>query len=224
MHYQRARILVNWKFLSTSKDVMGINECWSIVIEASFEIMRLQHRMVEEFEVFKASRPTGMIDSCFIDHGYFLAASIACFIVQHHKDRLSTQDLLEVQTLLEKSLAIWSSSKDLSREASKVVSAMRVVLGKPTESSLLTPVDTEASSQAGGKNPIYRKMRAELTCMRAVADIFCRSQTGSSYNSFFDDLSMMMTDFDTTGFPSLPSISMVDCWPLHDGGFEIASS
>lgn len=153
MHYQRARILVNWKFLSTSKDVMAINECWSIVIEASFEILRLQHRMAEEVEVFKASRPTGMVDSCFINHGYFLAASIACFLMQHHRDRLSTQDLLNVRTLLEKSLAIWSSSNDLSREASKVVSAMRVVLGKPTEPSLLTPVDTETSSQPGGKKP-----------------------------------------------------------------------
>ncbi|KAA8647986.1 fungal specific transcription factor domain-containing protein [Aspergillus tanneri] len=58
MHYQRARILINWKFLGTSKDTTRSNQCWSIVIEAALEIMRLQHRMAEESEVLDVFRPT----------------------------------------------------------------------------------------------------------------------------------------------------------------------
>jgi hypothetical protein len=152
MHYQRARILLNWKFLGTSKDITASNQCWSIVIEAALEILRLQHRVAEESEVFDASRPTGMVDSCFINNGYFLAASVACYLVQHHKDRLAAEDLLEVRSLLEQSLAIWSRTKDLTREASKVVSALRIVLGQPEEPS--THSTTEAG---GGENPKHHR-------------------------------------------------------------------
>jgi hypothetical protein len=134
MHYQRARILVNWKFLGTSQDTSASNKPWSIVIDAALEILRLQHRL------------TGMVHSCFINNGYFLAASIACFLVQHRKDRLSAQDLFEVRSLLKKSLAIWSSTNDLSREANRVVAALRIVLGKP-ESSTIEP---GTSPQVGG--------------------------------------------------------------------------
>ncbi|KAJ5303862.1 uncharacterized protein N7443_003522 [Penicillium atrosanguineum] len=141
MHFQRSRILVNWKFLSTSKDTTHNNQCWSIVIEAALEIMRLQHRMEDESEVLDALRPTGMVDSCFINNGYFLAASIACFLLQHRKDRLSVQDLLEVRSLLEKSLAIWSRTNDLSREASKVVTALKVVLGPREEPTTHSTID-----------------------------------------------------------------------------------
>ncbi|THC87108.1 hypothetical protein EYZ11_013445 [Aspergillus tanneri] len=63
MHYQRARILINWKFLGTSKDTTRSNQCWSIVIEAALEIMRLQHRMAEESEVLDVFRPTGSVGS-----------------------------------------------------------------------------------------------------------------------------------------------------------------
>ncbi|KAL4780623.1 fungal-specific transcription factor domain-containing protein [Aspergillus varians] len=198
MHYQRARILINWKFLSTLKDPATThnNQSWNIVIEAALEIIRLQHRIAEESEVLNSFRPTGMVDSCFINNGYFLAASIACFLVQHRKDRLSAQGLSEVQTLLEKSLAIWSRTDNLPREASKVVTALRVVLGKPEEPSTHnTMVDAMASPQDGG-------------------DPFGRSQMAvSSYNSFFDDLPSMMSDDDNAAFPSLPSIPMLDYWP-----------
>lgn len=219
MHYQRARILVNWKFLGTSKDTTGSNQCWSIVIEAALEIMRLQHRMAEESEVLDASRPTGMVDSCFINNGYFLAASIACFLVQHHKDRLSAQDLLEVRSLLEKSLAIWSRTNDLSREASKVVTALRVVLGKPEEPSTHSTIEARASPQAGGgENPKHHRKDPGLTKLaRAVPDMFGRSQMAfSSCTSFFDDLPLMMADVDTAAFPSLPSIPMIGYWPQVD--------
>lgn len=153
MHYQRARILVNWKFLSTSKDITGSNQCWSIVIEAALDIMRLQHRMAEESDVLDASRPTGLVESCFINNGYFLAASIACFLVQHRKDRLSDQDLWEVRSLLERCLGIWNRTNDLSREASKVVTALRIVLGTPEEPSTRDTIDVMVSPRAGrGEN------------------------------------------------------------------------
>ncbi|RSM12612.1 hypothetical protein CEP52_002341 [Fusarium oligoseptatum] len=58
MHYQRARILINWKFLGTSKDPADSDQSWSIVIEAALEILQLQHLMAEESEVSDASRPT----------------------------------------------------------------------------------------------------------------------------------------------------------------------
>ncbi|RSL48148.1 hypothetical protein CEP53_009654 [Fusarium sp. AF-6] len=133
MHYQRARILINWKFLGTSKDPADSDLSWSIVIEAALEILRLQHLMAEESEVSDTSRPTSIPDSCFMHNGYFLAASVACFLVQHRKDKLSPRDLIQVWSLLEKSLDIWSRTNDFSREASKVVTALRVVLGKPEE-------------------------------------------------------------------------------------------
>ncbi|KAI8652728.1 Fungal-trans domain-containing protein [Fusarium keratoplasticum] len=177
MHYQRARILINWKFLGTSQEPTDSDQSWSVVIEAALEILRLQHLMGEESEVLDASRPTGIPDSCFMNNGYFLAASVACFIVQHRKDKLSPQDLTEVRSLLERSLAIWSSTNDLSREASKVVMALRVVLGKPEE---LGPQ------------------------VREVPDAYGRSEIPfSSFTSFFDDLPLMMADADNTGFPSL---------------------
>ncbi|KAF4211490.1 hypothetical protein CNMCM8980_002002 [Aspergillus fumigatiaffinis] len=58
MHYQRARILVNWKFLGTSQDTSASNKPWSIVIDAALEILRLQHRLAEESDVLDASRLT----------------------------------------------------------------------------------------------------------------------------------------------------------------------
>jgi hypothetical protein len=191
MHYQRARILVNWKFLGTSQDTSASNKPWSIVIDATLEILRLQHRLAEESDVLDASRLTGIVHSCFINNGYFLAASIACFLVQHRKDRLSAQDLFEVRSLLEKSLAIWSSTNDLSREANRVVAALRIVLGKP-ESSTIEP---GTSPQVGGGDMAF-----------------------SSCASFFDDLPLMMTDVDPAMFPSLPSIPMIDYWPQVDRG------
>ncbi|KAJ5191907.1 uncharacterized protein N7498_010892 [Penicillium cinerascens] len=214
--FQRARILVNWKFLSTSKDTTRSNQCWSIVIEAALKIMRLQHRMAEDSEVLDEFRPTGMVDSCFINNGYFLAASIACFLVQHRKDRLSVQDLLEVQILLEKSLAIWSCTNDLSREASKVVTALRVVLGKPEDPCTDTTIEGRASSQAGGgENPTHHCKDSDLTeLVRAIPDTFGRSQMAfSSCTSFFDDLPLMITDDDTAALPSLSSIPMIHYWP-----------
>ncbi|KAM0429995.1 hypothetical protein ACHAPT_006001 [Fusarium lateritium] len=153
MHYQRARILINWKFLGTSKDATHSDQSWSIVIEAALEILRLQHLMAEESEVLDASRPTGIPDSCFMNNGYFLAASIACFLVQHRKDKLSFNDLLEVQILLQKSLAVWSRTNDLSREASKVVTALRVVLGTPEQPG---PQTVE------GENPIHNSRDPNL--------------------------------------------------------------
>lgn len=148
MHYQRAKILINWKFLGTSKDNNGSSQCRHIVIEAASEIMRLQHRMAEDFDVLDASRPTGLVDSCFINNGYFLAASIACFVVQHRKDWLSAPALSEVRRLLEKSLAIWSRTKELSNEANKVLAALRIVLGKAKEPSTHSTMDVD-----GGKDP-----------------------------------------------------------------------
>ncbi|RTE85421.1 hypothetical protein BHE90_000046 [Fusarium euwallaceae] len=133
MHYQRARILVNWKSLGTSKDPADSDQSWSIVIEAALEILQLQHLMAEESEVSDASRPTGIPDSCFMNNGYFLAASVACFLIQRRRHKLSPQQLAEVRSLLEKSLDIWSRTNDFSREASKVVMALRVVLGMPEE-------------------------------------------------------------------------------------------
>ncbi|GFF78799.1 uncharacterized transcriptional regulatory protein C139.03 [Aspergillus udagawae] len=195
MHYQRARILVNWKFLSTSRDTTTSSQCWSIVIEAALEIMRLQHRMADESDVLDASRPTGMVDSCFINNGYFLAASIVCFLVQHRKDRLSAQDLLEVRSLLEKSLAIWSRTNDLSREASKVVTALRVVLGQSEEPSTHSTTEATASPQAGAGEMAF-----------------------SSCASFFDDLPLIMSDVDSAAFPTLPSIPMIENWLQVDRG------
>ncbi|GIJ83269.1 hypothetical protein Asppvi_002088 [Aspergillus pseudoviridinutans] len=195
MHYQRARILVNWKFLSTSKDTQASNQCWGIVIEAALEILRLQHRMAEESDVLDASRPTGMVDSCFINNGYFLAASILCFLVQHRQDRLSAQDLSEVRSLLEKSLAIWSRTNHLSSEASKVVMALRVVLGQPEEPNTHSTTETTASPQAGAGEMAF-----------------------SSCTSFFDDLPLMMTDVDPAAFPTLPLIPMIDNWLQVDRG------
>ncbi|GAB1211406.1 hypothetical protein ATERTT37_000520 [Aspergillus terreus] len=148
MHYQRARILVNWKPLGTSEDNSGSSRCRHIVIEAASEIMRLQHRMAEDFDVLDASRPTGLLDSCFINNGYFLAASIACFLVQHRKDWLSAPALSEVRSLLEKSLAIWSRTNELSNEANKVVAALRIVLGKAKEPTTHSTMDVD-----GGKDP-----------------------------------------------------------------------
>lgn len=203
MHYQRARILINWKFLGTSKEPTDSGQSWSVVIEAALEILRLQHLMGEESEVLDASRPTGIPDSCFMNNGYFLAASVACFIVQHRNDKLSPQDLTEVRSLLEKSLDIWSSTNDLSREASKVVMALRVVLGKPEE---LGPQARE------GRNPAYQSKDPDLTSL-AVPDAYGRSEIPfSSFTSFFGDLPLMMADADNTGFPSL-----MDYWPQGDG-------
>ena len=115
------------------------------MIEAALEIMRLQHRMVEESEALDTFRPTGMVDSCFISNGYFLAASIACYLVQHFKNRLSVQDLSEMRSLLEKSLAIWSRTNDLSREASKVVTALKVVFGPREEPGTHSTTEAGAS-------------------------------------------------------------------------------
>ncbi|RSM15056.1 hypothetical protein CDV31_005136 [Fusarium ambrosium] len=177
MHYQRARILVNWKSLGTSKDPADSDQSWSIVIEAALEILQLQHLMAEESEVSDASRPTGIPDSCFMNNGYFLAASVACFLIQRRRDKLLPQQLAEVRNLLEKSLDIWSRTNDFSREASKVVMALRVVLGKPEE---------------------YRTQTSEVT------DTFGNSENPfSSFTSFFDELPLMMVDTDTTIFPSL---------------------
>ncbi|GIK05055.1 hypothetical protein Aspvir_009154 [Aspergillus viridinutans] len=195
MHYQRARILINWKFLGTSKDTSASNQCWGIVIEAALEILRLQHRMSEESDVLEGSRPTGLVDPCFVNNGYFLAASIMCFLVQHHQDKLSAQDLSEVRSLLEKGLAIWSHINDLSREASKVVSTLRVVLGRSEEPSTHSTTEATASPQAGAGEMAF-----------------------SSYTSFFDDLPLMMSDVDPAAFPTLPSIPMIDNWPQVDRG------
>ncbi|KAH7254653.1 hypothetical protein B0J15DRAFT_558938 [Fusarium solani] len=176
MHYQRARILINWKFLGTCKEPTDSDQSWSIVIEAALEILRLQHLMAEESEVLDSSRPTGIPDSCFMNNGYFLAASVACFIVQHRNDKLSPQDLTEVRSLLERSLAIWSSTNDFSREAGKVVMALRVVLGKLDEPESQT-----------SEVPDYGKSNIPF----------------SSFTSFFDDLPLMMADADNAIFPSL---------------------
>lgn len=197
MHYQRARILINWKFLGTSKEPTDSNQSWSIVIEAALEILRLQHLMTEESEVLDASRPTGIPDSYFMNNGYFLAASVACFIIQHHKDKLLPQDLTEVRSLLEKSLAIWSCVGDFSREASKVVMALRVVLGKPAQSE---------SQRSKGQNPTHQSKAPDLTSL-AVPDNGSDIPF-SSFTSFFDDLPLMMADADNAGFPSL-----MDYWP-----------
>lgn len=95
------------------------------------EIMRLQHRMAEEFEVLNASCLTSLVDSCFINNGYFLAASILRFRVQHRKDWLLALVLSEMQRPLEKSLAIWSHTNNLSSEASKVVAARELYSENP---------------------------------------------------------------------------------------------
>ncbi|KAJ5528344.1 fungal specific transcription factor domain-containingprotein [Penicillium frequentans] len=216
MHYQRARILVNWKFLSTSEDTTRSNQSWSIVIEAALHILRLQHRVAEESEVLNTFCSTVMADSCFINNGYFLAASIACFLVLHRKDSLSVQDTLEVRSLLEKSLAIWNRTNDLSREASKVVTALRLVLGNPEDPSADTTIEARTSPQAGGgENPEHdRKDPDPTNLVRAIPETFGRSQISfSSPTSFFDDLPLMMADDDTSIFLSLPSVPMTDYWP-----------
>ncbi|EEU35578.1 uncharacterized protein NECHADRAFT_86811 [Fusarium vanettenii 77-13-4] len=177
MHYQRARILINWKFLGTSKNPNDSDQSWSIVIEAALEILRLQHLMAEESEVSDATRPTGIPDSCFMNNGYFLAASAACFLVQHRKDKLSPEDLTEVRRLLELSLNIWSRANDFSREANKVVMALRVVLGKPEEPR------PRASEVLGTYD------RSEIPL--------------SSFTQFFDDLPLMMGDSENVVFPPL---------------------
>ncbi len=219
MHYQRARILINWKFLGTAKDTAQSTHCWSIVMEATLEIMRLQHLMAEESNVLEALRPTGMVDSCFMNNGYFLAASIACFLLQHRKERLSAQDLWEVRGLLEKSLAIWSRTNDLSREASRVVTALRVVLEKPEEPGARMDTRTEPRG-GGGENSMRHsccKDSGRANRGQHVPDSFGRSQvSASSFASFFEDLPLMMTDVDTASFPSLPSIPMIDYWPHVD--------
>lgn len=202
MHYQRARILINWKFLGTCKEPTDSDQSWSIVIEAALEILRLQHLMAEESEVLDSSRPTGIPDSCFMNNGYFLAASVACFIVQHRNDKLSPQDLTEVRSLLERSLAIWSSTNGFSRESGKVVMALRVVLGK---------LDEPESQTSEGQNPTHRNKDPDLTSL-AVPDYGKSNIPFSSFTSFFDDLPLMMADADNAIFPSL-----MDHWPQGDG-------
>lgn len=216
MHYQRARILVNWKFLSTSEDTTRSNQSWSIVIEAALHIMRLQHRVAEESEVLNTFCSTVMADSCFINNGYFLAASIACFLVQHRKDNLSVQDTLEVRSLLEKSLAIWNRTNDLSREASKVVTALRLVLKNPEDPSTETTMEARASPQAGGgeNSQHHRKDPDPTNLAHAIPETPGRSQIPfSSHTSLFEDLPLMMADEDTSIFLSLPSVPMTDYWP-----------
>ncbi|KAM6509733.1 hypothetical protein FALCPG4_017381 [Fusarium falciforme] len=202
MYYQRARILINWKFLGTCKEPTNSDQSWSIAIEAALEILRLQHLMGEESEVLDASMPTRIPDSCFMNNGYFLAASVACFIVQHRNDKLSPQDSTEVRSLLERSLAIWSSTNDFSREASKVVMALRVVLGKPEEPESQTNEDQNSTRQ---------NKDLDLTSL-AVPDYGRSNIPFSSFTSFFDDLPLLMADADNAGFPSL-----MDYWPEGDG-------
>ena len=218
MHYQRARIILNWKFLGTSKDIHRSNQSWDIVIQAALEIMRLQHLVAQESEVLDAFRPSGIGDSCFINNGYFLAASIACFLLQHRKNRSSAEDLSEVQNLLEKSLDIWSHTHDLSREARKVVTAMRVVLGKPEEPYIPTTQEAMASSQFyGGENLTHDREDRDLTHLSCAATD--TNQTAFfSFATFFDDLPLVMNDIDTSTYPSLPSIPMIDYWPQVERG------
>lgn len=44
--------------------------------------MRRQHCMVEEFDVLDGLHPTRMVNPCFINNAYFLAASIMCLLVK----------------------------------------------------------------------------------------------------------------------------------------------
>ncbi|KAJ5987990.1 hypothetical protein N7481_003200 [Penicillium waksmanii] len=143
----RSRILINWKFLRTSKDTTQTDQSWNIVIEASSEIMRLQHRNAEESQVLDAFCPPGMVDSCFINNGYFLAASIICFLVRHRKNMLPQEYLSEVRALLERSLAIWSHKPDLSREESRVVTTLRLVLERPDEATCHSTIEAAAPPQ-----------------------------------------------------------------------------
>ena len=165
-----------------------------------------------------AFRPSDLSDSCFLNNGYFLAASIACFLLQHRKNRLSAEDLSEVQNLLERSLAIWSHTHDLSREARKVVTTMRVVLGKPEEPYIPTTQEAIASSQAyGGENPAHDRKYRDLTNLScAVPDT--TQMAFSSFTTFFDDLPLAMNDIESSTYSSLPSIPMIDYWPQVERG------
>ncbi|UNI18557.1 hypothetical protein JDV02_004818 [Purpureocillium takamizusanense] len=227
MHYQRARILVNWKFLSTAKDVTrSSNPCWGIVMEAATEILRLQqHLMADDDDsgVLDVLPPTGVVDSCFMNNGYFLAASVACFLLRHRKDQMSSHELCEVRGLLERSLSIWSRADNVSREADRVVVALRIVLDKPEEHGTRTAMETAgAQAQAGGgeREPPTYKGWNQSDRGRCVLDSLGRGQaTASSFASFFEDLPLMMaTDVDASSFPALPAIPMMDYWPHVDRG------
>ncbi|CAI7624623.1 unnamed protein product [Penicillium pancosmium] len=187
-----SRIRVNWKFLRTSKDTTQTDQSWIIVIEASSEIMRLQHRMAKESQVLDAFCPPGMVDSCFINNGYFLAASIICFLVRHRKNMLPQEYLSEVRTLLERSLAIWSRKPDLSREESRVVMTLRLVLERPNETAGLNTLEATVLPQTDGD-------RFESDHVTFYSD-----------TSFFDDLPSMMAEIENMDFLSMPPISMID--------------
>lgn len=133
MIYQRARILVNWKFLGGAENAMHISYSWGIVTEASMNILQLHHEMTEETKAVNAFQPTSLIESCFINNEYFLAASVACFNLQHRHHALSPQEVLRTRDLLAKSLQVWNFTSNLSEEAIRLVEAARVVLGYPQQ-------------------------------------------------------------------------------------------
>lgn len=178
--------------------------------------MRIQHSMAEESQVLDAFCPPGMVDSCFIKNGYFLAASIICFLVQHRQNVLPYRYVSELTALLGKSMAIWSRKSDMSREESRVVAAVRGVLELPEETAGHTTVEATASPQANrGKNNYIGTFHLTLTnYLRVSSDRFEDDQTAFYRDtSFFDDLSSMMAEIENMDLLSLPSISMIEEWP-----------
>ena len=196
--------------MGTAKDPAHASESWSIIVEATLAILQLQHLMADESQVLETLRQTGMVHSCFINNGYFLAASIGCFLVQHRKDRLTGVELSDVRGLLGKSLEIWSGTGDMSREANKVVEALRTVLGKHMAHANRTAVSPWTVDGRDCSNESRNDMGA-----LAVPDVFEQIQTGPShFSSFLDDLPSIMGEVD----PALPSLPMIDYWPpLHMG-------
>lgn len=144
---QRARILINWKFLGGAKDPIQIDYAWGIVTEASMNILQLQHEMAGGTEAIDTFQPTSLIESCFINNGYFLAASVACFNLQHRQDALSSREVSRTRDLLAKSLHIWIGTLNLSGEAVRLVEAVRVALGYPERSDWDDAQPTSRSTQ-----------------------------------------------------------------------------
>lgn len=168
-------------------------------------ILQLQHEIAEATEVIDAFQPTSLIESCFINNGYFLAASVACYNLQHRQNALSPPEVSRTRDLLAKSFQIWNGTLNLSEEAITLVAAIRVVLGYPQQSGWEDAEGAHASTQVQGQTTTRSLARLSLLTNNLLIDASPEDVlTFSDTVTFFDELPLMMADLDPDAGFALP--------------------
>jgi hypothetical protein len=172
--FHRAKIVLHRKYMFSPPESADSKRT---VLQSALKLLDYQHMLQEETQPFCQLYHERWRVSSLVNHDFLLATSILCYYLRHAREESQQSDELlttneAILGSLRRSYDIWLQSSNHSKEARKVVKALKVVLdignghtSGTTDSGVDSDItfDTPSAFMSSGMNDYHQGKSSHVT-------------------------------------------------------------